>query len=81
MFHPAHIGVFEKRFAAIIQRVSIFEYFRYDTDGQTLLIEKLNLKESFFFSNRFKSSGDGVTLLSFDSFLFFDCGAVDWCCN
>ena len=50
VFQPAHIGVFEKRFAAIIQRVSMFEYFRYDTNGQILLLEKLNLKESFFFS-------------------------------
>ena len=53
MFQPAHIGVFEKRFAAITQRVSMFEYLRHNTDGQTLLLEKLNWKEGFFFfSNR-----------------------------
>ena len=56
MFQYADIGVFQKRFAAIIQRISTFEYVGYDTDGRNFLLEKLNLKESFLFSSRFQES-------------------------
>ena len=59
MLQPAQIGVFEKRFAAV-QRVSMFEYFRYDTVGQTLLLEKLNLEESFFFPDRVQVRYPGI---------------------
>ena len=77
------LGVFEKRFAAIIQRTSILRYVRYETDWQAFLLGKVNLKESFLFFQQVSSflSWDAVTLLNLDNFIFFDFRAVGWCCN